>query len=535
MHPHDPPPELPQEGAAATSAGGPRRALVLGLGESGLAMARWLDREGYAVVVADTRAAPPMLDALRAALPDTAVHTGSWPVELLDGVQLVALSPGLPPRAQPLASLLAEAARRHIETVGEIELFARALEKLRASAGYAPQLVGITGTNGKTTTVRMAGRMIEEAGRSVLVAGNVSPSALDALRDALDGQSLPEYWVLELSSFQLAGTRSLACAAAAVLNVTQDHLDWHVDFEEYRDCKQRIFGHGTTRIWNRDDPASRAMGGSEEVTISFGAGAPTAPGQYGLVRDGGLSWLACIEPQAAARKRRRVTRVAPDAPVPPPVEAEPLHVQRLMPIEALAVRGTHNAMNALAALALVRAVGIPLAPALRALANFVGEPHRTETVASIAGVDYVDDSKGTNVGATVAAIEGLAQGPEGPRSLVVILGGDGKGQSFAPLADAVRAHARAAVLIGKDGPAIGAALEGARVPLHAAEDLPAAVQAAAKLAHAGDIVLLSPACASFDAFRNYAHRAEVFVAAVRELAAAGRAPGAKQAEEGGVQ
>jgi UDP-N-acetylmuramoylalanine--D-glutamate ligase len=275
---------------------------------------------------------------------------------------------------------------------------------------------------------------------------------------------------------------------------------------------------------------ARAAG--QARTLTFGRGAPERPGQYGLVRDGGLTWLAFTDEDDAPRRKRRgpkaATAIAPDAsgaaaPVAAP-EAAPLLVHRLMPVDALAVRGTHNALNALAALALVRAVGVPLAPALRALEDFRAEAHRTETVARIDGIEFIDDSKGTNVGATIAALRGLADGPGAQRRIVVILGGDGKGQSFEPLAEAVRVHCRAAILIGADAPRIEQALRGVDLPVQHAADLPAAVRAGVDLAQPGDMVLLSPACASFDMFRNYAHRAQVFVAAVREIAAQRAAP-----------
>lgn len=494
-----------------------KRALILGLGETGLAMARWLAREDWHLRVADTRAEPPMLEQLRVQVPRADFVAGTFDVPQLEGVDLLALSPGLSIRTDPVRALVTAAEKRAIEVVSEIELFARALAQLRRERNYAPVVVGVTGTNGKTTTVRMLGAMIERWGRSVVVAGNISPSALDALRVSLDTHRLPQFWVLELSSFQLATTQSLACAAAAVLNVTQDHLDWHESFEDYVASKARIFAPTTDFIVNRDDPVTRQMCSQSGRGTSFGEAAPAGAGEFGLVREGGLTWLACTDEQVAPRRRRRAG--ADISAVPLSTEPRPVH--RLMPIDALAVRGTHNAMNALAALALYRAIGGPLAPALRALSDFRAEPHRTQTVARINGVEYIDDSKGTNVGATVAALRGLADRVSGARRILVILGGDGKGQAFEPLAQVVRAHARAVLLIGKDAARIGQALQGVDVPVSFATDLPAAVRAAAEMAQPGDIVLLSPACASFDAFRNYAHRAEVFIAAVREIASAG--------------
>jgi len=503
----------------------PRRALVLGLGESGLAMARWLAREGWQLRVADTRTQPPMLEALQAHLPQAEFVGADFVAALLEGVALLALSPGLSPRAAPLAALLAQARERGLPVVGEIELFAQALAALRVSQSYAPQVAGITGTNGKTTTVRLLGSMIARSGARCRVAGNISPSALDALREDLDAGQLPAFWVLELSSFQLATTQSLACTAATVLNLTQDHLDWHGDLDDYRRAKQRIFAPTTLRILNRDDPLAQPEPAAKAPLlpdVSFGQGAPSLAGQFGLVREAGIIWLAATEPAQPVRSRRRGP--APGTVVAPAPDEDPVPVQRLMPVDALGLRGTHNALNALAALALARALGVPMAPALRALAEFAGEPHRTQTVAQVAGVDYIDDSKGTNVGATVAALQGLSGGAGTAPRLLVILGGEGKGQDFAPLAAAVASHARAVLLIGRDAGRIADALQGVEVPVQTCPSLEAAVQQAALLARPGDAVLLSPACASFDAFHNYAHRAQVFIDAVHGLAARAAEP-----------
>jgi UDP-N-acetylmuramoylalanine--D-glutamate ligase len=485
------------------------RALVLGLGDSGLAMARWLAAQGRGVRVADTRAEPPQGSALAADCPAAEFVGGEFAETLLDDVDLVAISPGLAPAHAGVAALLKAAKVRKIEVVGEIELFARALARLKDERGYVPKLVGITGTNGKTTTTRLTGLLLERCGLRVAVAGNIAPSALDALREAIAADALPEAWVLELSSFQLATTRTLACDAAAVLNVTQDHLDWHGTMEAYAAAKARIFAPGTVQVLNRDDERALGMARKAATVVTFGAGAPAVANAYGLVLDNGMTWLAWAEDLAPGRRRKPAGETA----APPE-----LHLHRLMPADALLIRGRHNALNALAAIALARAVGCALGPLLHALRSYRGEPHRVEPIATLGGVEYVDDSKGTNVGATVAALDGL--GAEG-RRLVVILGGDGKGQDFGPLAAAVARHARTAVLIGRDAAAIRAELErGApHVPLVAAETLPAAVAAAAEAARPGDAVLLSPACASLDMFRNYVHRSEVFAESVRELAA----------------
>jgi len=487
------------------------QALVLGLGSSGLAMSRWLARRGAAVRVADTRRDPPQLAALRLQCPAAEFCGGEFNGALLDGVEQLALSPGLSPTHSAAANLVKEARRRRIEVVGEIELFARELMRLRAERGYAPRMLGVTGTNGKTTTTRLVGLMVERCGRRAAVAGNIAPAALDELTARLDADDLPDVWVLELSSFQLETTSSLMCDAAAVLNVTQDHLDWHGSMAAYIKAKEGIFGSATVRVLNRDDPIVAAMSGRRATVITFGSDAPAQPEAFGMVRDGGIAWLAWAEDLRMPSRRRRGSADAAE-------NAPELHVHRLMPVDALRIRGRHNALNALAALALARAIDLPLAPMLHALREYEGEPHRVQLVAALAGVEYYDDSKGTNVGATVAAIEGL--GAEG-RRLVPILGGDGKGQDFSPLAGPLSRHARAVVLIGRDAPAIRAAMSSAAagVRIVEASTLPDAVEQAAGMAQAGDAVLLSPACASFDMFRDYRHRAEVFVEAVRERAA----------------
>jgi UDP-N-acetylmuramoylalanine--D-glutamate ligase len=485
-----------------------KQALVLGLGESGLAMALWLARCGAAVRVADTRDAPDRLQALREQAPAAVFIGGAFADSLLDGVDFIAVSPGLAP-ARELAPLASPAAARGIPFVGEIELFAQALAALREERGYAPRVLAVTGTNGKTTVTSLTGMLAERAGLSVQVAGNISPAALDMLRRRLDADDLPQLWVLELSSFQLHATRSLRADAATVLNVTQDHLDWHGDMASYAADKAKIFGAGTVRILNRDDPLVMAMAAPGAPLLSFGSDQATQPGSFGLAQENGMLWLTeAVPAEEGERKRRKKDD-----------SAAPVALRRLMPADALQIRGRHNALNALAALALCRAIGLPLAPLLHGLRDYRGEPHRVELVATVGGVDYYDDSKGTNVGATVAALNGLGAGRNAPQ-LILIAGGDGKGQDFSPLAAPVARHARAVLLIGRDAGALRAALAGAGVDLADCDTLEQAVRQAAALAASGDAVLLSPACASFDMFRNYAHRAEVFVDAVRELALA---------------
>ena len=489
--------------------------LVLGLGESGLAMARWCSRQGCRLRVADTREAPPNLAALGTHGIEAEFVGGAFAPALLDGgIELVALSPGLSPLAQDLVPLIASARERGIPVWGEVEFFAQALGHLRES-GYAPKVVAITGTNGKTTTTSMTGQLCERAGKKVAVAGNISPSMLDRLMDAIDGATLPDIWVLELSSFQLETSHTFAPDAAAVLNITQDHLDWHGGLDAYARAKGRIFGPGTVRVLNRDDARTMALAPRAEATgeggasyVTFGLNEPTRLGDYGLARENGINWLAQARErdpsdETASPRRRRQEAAA----------ATEIALTRLMPADALRIRGLHNAANALAAFALARAIGLPAAPLLHGLREYRGEPHRVELIASIDGIDYVDDSKGTNVGATVAALDGLAQ------RVVLIAGGDGKGQDFEPLARPVARWCRAVMLIGRDAPRIREALADTGIALADHPTLEAATRAASILAEPGDAVLLSPACASLDMFDNYAHRAAVFRSTVEEIAA----------------
>ncbi|SEB24480.1 UDP-N-acetylmuramoyl-L-alanine--D-glutamate ligase [Paraburkholderia sartisoli] len=493
--------------------------LVLGLGESGLAMARWCARHGCRLRVADTREVPPNLSGLEAHGVDADFVGGPFSPALLDGVELVAISPGLSPLAADLVPLIATAREKDIPVWGELEFFAQALKTLGES-GYAPKVIAITGTNGKTTTTSLTGLLCERAGKKVAVAGNISPAVLDKLTEAIDNTALPDIWVLELSSFQLETAHTFAPDAAAVLNITQDHLDWHGGLDAYAAAKGRIFGPQTVRVLNRDDarvmalasaegaPKDASLGGSSVPVITFGLNEPVRAGDYGLLRDNAMNWLveahdrdASDEPQPT-RRRRNETTTPPD-----------IGLKRLMPADALRIRGLHNAANALAAFALARAIGLPGAPLLHGLREYHGEPHRVELIASIEGVDFVDDSKGTNVGATVAALDGLAQ------RTVLIAGGDGKGQAFEPLAAPVMRWCRAVMLIGRDAPLIRAALEDTGIALTGHATLEDATRAASALAQPGDVVLLSPACASFDMFKGYAHRAAVFRDTVEEIAA----------------
>ena len=484
--------------------------LVLGLGLSGLAMARWAARCGARVTVADTRAQPPQRSALQAQVPDASFVAGPFVPQLVQAndVRAVFVSPGLTPAET--APVLDAARAQGLWCTGELGLFAHAMAQLEAKQAYAPHVLAVTGTNGKTTVTALTGELVARAGKTVAVAGNIGPSLLDTLAAALDAGVLPEVWVLELSSFQLAQAGGFEPGAATVLNLTQDHLDWHGDMAAYAAAKARVFGRGATMVLNREDPAVMAMrpppakrgkGELARQVLSFGAGLPMQPGDFGIERAGGMSWLVRAHDADETQKRKR------EAEVPE------LLLQRLMPTDALRIRGLHNALNAQAALALAGCAGCALAPMLHGLREYRGEPHRVEPVAVIQGVEYFDDSKGTNVGATVAALAGLGA----DRRVVAILGGDGKGQDFSPLAAPVARHARAVVLIGRDAPQIEAALASTGVPLLHATDMTDAVRQSAAQSRSGDAVLLSPACASFDMFDNYGHRAAVFCEAVAAL------------------
>ena len=509
----------------------PQHFLILGLGESGYAMAKWCLRNAAKVSLADTRDREKLNERQKAWLADLEfaglkdAYFGPLDGINLKNVDVIGISPGLSPLQEPLASFLVEAQESNIDIWGELEFFARAIAALDRMAQvnrsqYRPALLAITGTNGKTTTTALTGQLCERAGKRVAVAGNISPAALDKLMACLDesGQisDMPEIWVLELSSFQLVYTSTFNATAATVLNITQDHLDWHGDMQAYIDAKANIFGQDTICILNRDDSSVMNLLTDEQkankLVITFGASRPDEQGAFGIEHDlraGGIDWLVWaevdedLEPQP---KRRRKAAA---------VEEEPLRLKRLIPADALRIRGRHNALNALAALALARSAGLPMNMLLHGLRDYHGEPHRVQSVSIVSNVEYVDDSKGTNVGATVAALNGLSANESGKR-IWLIAGGEGKGQDFSPLREPALRFVKGVFLIGKDAPIIADALADA-VPCVMSETLKNAVAEAAKQAQSGDIVLLSPACASFDQFSDYVARAEAFVAEVQEL------------------
>ncbi len=498
--------------------------LVLGLGETGLSMLRWLSAQGARLRVADSRSEPPGLAEAECFVDAGQILCGPFDVRMFDGIDLIAISPGVPLHDPVVAAGVA----RGIPVAGDIELFAQQL--MDYDLRLTTKVIAITGSNGKTTVASLVEHLCKAAGKDAVAAGNISPAALDVV--LARGANQPEIWVLELSSFQLETTASLNADAATVLNVSEDHLDRYAGIKEYTAAKARIFQGCGVQVLNRNDPRSMGMARARKKIITFGLNLPGSAKDFGIERTENEIWLMHGD-------------------------------RRLLKVSELQIAGLHNVANALAALALCHAIDLPMPVLADALRSFKGLQHRVERVAEIDGVIYYDDSKGTNVGATVAALKGLggmtrcAQAPGGATShptwtskddvqvagygagmptpassragalrttvpeagskVVLIAGGEGKGQDFAPLKPAVMRYARAVVLIGRDAPLIASALDGCGVPVLHAGNMGDAVQEAVQLAQSGDAVLLSPACASFDMFRNYAHRAEMFVEAVHGL------------------
>jgi len=445
---------------------------VVGLGDTGASCVRWLLERDAEVRGTDTRAAPPHAVQLAEAFPEVALSLGGFVGADFDWADLVVVSPGVAVATPEIAA----ARRAGKDIVGDVELFARALGQLWP--GRRSKVIAITGSNGKSTVTSLAGHLCAAAGLDTVVAGNIGLPVLDALAEREIDGGAPDVWVLELSSFQLETTVSLQADAATVLNISEDHMDRYAALADYASAKAGIFKGCRVQLLNRDDQMTLAMASSACEVQTFGLDTGATGSEWGLLERDGRRWLAKGH-------------------------------ERLFPVDELPIAGLHNAANALAALALCRAVGLKYEPMLAALRTFKGLAHRVEFVATVAGRTFYDDSKGTNVGATAAALKGFAE------PVVLIAGGDGKGQDFSPLKEAVT-NARAVVQIGRDGPLVEAAIAGA-CPVHRAETMAEAVDKAYELSRPGDVVLLSPACASWDMFRNYAHRAEVFIASVRAL------------------
>ena len=446
---------------------------VIGLGETGLASARWLAAQGAVVRVADTRAAPPHAADLARDVPAAELVCGPLNAATFAGCAMLVVSPGVPVATPAIAAFAAGGG----EVVGDVELFARAVRALPA------KVIAITGSNGKTTVTSLVGHLCEAAGRKTLVAGNIGLPVLEALAQA--ERDCPDVFVLELSSFQLETTGSLDAVAATCLNISEDHLDRYRDLLAYADSKTAVFDGGGVQVLNRDDLFCRAMTRPGRPVAWFSLADPAA--DYHLVERDGRHWLA-------------------------------VHGDAVLDFADMQLTGLHNAANALAALALCEAAGLPRAALLAGLKTFKGLAHRVEHVLSLNGVDFYDDSKGTNVGATEAALKGMT------RPVVLIAGGDGKGQDFGPLKPALARIGRAVCLVGRDAPLVRAALAGLDLPLIDCATVEEATAQAYTAARPGDVVLLSPACSSLDMFKSYAHRAEAFIAAARALAAGKDAP-----------
>ncbi len=444
-----------------------KRVLVLGLGETGLSALRWLQKQGAILSAADSRENPPNLDELARSMPQVAIHTGAFKQGVLLLAEVIVISPGVPLNEPSVQAAI----DRGIPVVGDVELFAMCRPKLA-------KVIAITGTNGKTTVTSLVGEVCKAAGLKTIVAGNIGLPVLDTLN-----MEVPDVYVLELSSFQLETTTSLMLDAASVLNVCEDNMDRYDGIVDYAWAKARILIHAKVAVLNRDDAISAAIEHANIVT--FGLNAAPNMADFGLQESEGEQYLTSGQ--------RKICKAS-----------------------SLKIAGQHNVANALAAAALCQAIGIEKSTLAIALQAFKGLPHRVEWVADIDGVDYYDDSKGTNVGATCAAITGMKKNDQAQK-VVLIAGGDGKDQDFSPLGPAVQANSRAVVLMGRDAKLIEDVLLETNIPIYYAVDLPEAVNIAKKLAKVGDAVLLSPACASFDMFKNYVHRAEVFVAAVKQL------------------
>ncbi len=453
------------------------KALVIGLGDTGASCVRWLLEHDATVRATDSRDEPPHAQHLREAFPEVKLSLGGFQRADIDWADLVVVSPGVALATPEIQRAIAAGK----DVVGDVELFARAIR------GSNSKVIAITGSNGKSTVTSLVGHLCSAVGLDTVVAGNIGLPVLEALDNRETINKDPDVWVLELSSFQLETTSSLQPDSATVLNISQDHMDRYASLEDYAAAKARIFAGNGVQVLNLDDAAVMAMAlpGRAISTFSIGldtnathTAEPAAQLVFGLTQRKERLWLA---------------------------EGE----EALLPVDKLPIAGLHNAANALAALALCRAIGLPYDGLVPALKTFQGLPHRVQRVAEIAGRTFYDDSKGTNVGATAAALLGFDV------PVVLIAGGDGKGQDFSPLQAAVK-HARGVVLIGRDAPLIEAAI-GDACPLHHVASMSEAVAKAFALSQPGDAVLLSPACASWDMFRNYAHRAEVFIAAVMQL------------------
>jgi len=505
--------EITMNDSVAVSLPGSRY-LVLGLGQTGQTVARWLVSVQCSLRLVDTRH-DLVLEPLRTDLADTPCewHLGQpLTAAMLENMDAVVISPGLSPHQAPVAEFLRLAEQAGKPVIGDIELFALALHSLQQSHDYRPAVVAVTGTNGKTTVTALARHMLQANGAAVVAAGNIGPPVLQVLQDALlkPQDQWPEVWVLELSSFQLHHTQSLAPKVAVVLNLTQDHLDWHASADEYRADKARIYLGAEICVVNRDDPEVSKMVPSlaQQTVRSFGLDTPLFTHDVGIELSHDVRWLASAEPTEFEEPPKPTRRRKPEA-LP---DREPGRLVRLMPADALPLVGAHNTANVLAAALLARALGASWAQILKAATSYHGEPHRMQFVRTVRDVEFFNDSKGTNVGATVAAVSGLE------KSLVLIAGGQSKGQDFSALAQVLTHKVRAVVLMGEDAELLQQSFEPRGIDCQIVDSLKQAVSAAFERAQPGDAVVLSPACASFDMFSGYAQRGMQFMDEVTELA-----------------
>ncbi len=463
-----------------------QKILVLGAGDTGLSVVRWGQRVGASLRLADSRAAESIeanVEYLRRNFPDIECHFGPWSAAAvghwLSDAEFIVASPGVAIAGPACDPAIARAVAQGKKIIGDVELFALnyAIPQsvVNAKTGKKPSVIGITGSNGKSTVTAMVGAMCAAAGLRTVVAGNIGLPVLDALAD-VEVAGEPDVYVLELSSFQLETTSNLQLDAATMLNLSQDHLDRYRSMDDYAAAKKRIFLHAKHQVLNREDAISMSMLDPAVGLTTFGSDAALTANDFGMA------------------------------------EHRLMHGNKnLMALDAMPIAGLHNAANALAAFALCNAIGTDLEKCTDGLAKFEGLPHRLENVGVINGVTFYDDSKGTNVGSTVAALNGMTI------PVILIAGGEGKAQDFSPLAEPIRKRAKAVVLIGKDARSIESAITSARITCIHAASMMDAVANAFSWASSGDAVLLSPACASFDMFKNYKHRGEIFAECVQTL------------------
>ncbi|UOF93554.1 MAG: UDP-N-acetylmuramoyl-L-alanine--D-glutamate ligase [Bordetella sp.] len=468
--------------------------LIFGLGETGISVALWYARRNFRLRIADTRYHLEHLNKsfaenLKNVEVEYLLGESIYNTKLLDGVSKLVISPFFSPK-RSARKIIGEASLLHIEIISEIEIFSRALIELKIKKNYDPVILAITGTNGKTTVTSLTGKLVAASGLSVIIAGNIGPSALWALMKAMDRNELPKVWVLELSSFQLYDLKSLMPTAAILLNLSEDHLDWHGSMDEYCECKIRLLKMAKIAFINRDDPIISSMvykTGKTEIK-SFGTNLPNLVGDMGIkLGKNGLSWLSICDFKKNKKLKKNTI------------------VNQLVPLKSLKIQGMHNALNALAALQLTEILNRFRKSRIKSLIQYSGEPHRLNFICTHEGIDYVNDSKSTNIASTIAALKSIQ------KKVILILGGLSKGQDFSLLIDIVKYHAKGIILIGKDSQSIENSLRRSGILCIKSSDLSQAVKASNNIAMPGNTILLSPACSSKDMFQSYSHRGQIFV------------------------